>query len=84
MFNESVSINGPITITTGAEGATKEVTVGNVNATIRNNNFDIGVRFQDDQTDTIKANAALVKTALDDFVAQVNAKINATLDVTIR
>ncbi|ADL40325.1 hypothetical protein phiCTP1_gp24 [Clostridium phage phiCTP1] len=84
MFNESISINGQLTITTGQEGATTDIVIGNANATIRTNNFDMGIRFQADQTDTIKNNAALVKAAIDEFVAQVNEKINATTGVVIR
>jgi len=84
MFNESVSINGPITINTGAEGATTAVTVGNANATVRNNSLDMAIRFQDDQVDTVKANAALVKAAIDEFVTQVNSKFNANIGADIR
>jgi len=90
MFNESVSINGPLNIqiketddATGTE-TEKTVTLGNVNATIRSSSFDVGIRFLDNQTDAIKNNPSLVKQAIDDFMSQVNTKVNDYIGATIR
>jgi len=84
MFNESISINGPLTINITEDNVSKDITVGNVNANIRSNGFDLGIRFQDGQSDTIKNNSATIKQAIDGFISQVNAKINSSIGADIR